>query len=62
MLQSKEKATFTLLQIHKKQENIPFSISIQIFCMHNQFRFFVIVLISVQKTTFLHNVMKVWHL
>lgn len=26
------------------------------------FVFFVIVLISVQKTTFLHNVMKVWHL
>lgn len=40
MLQSKEKATLTLLQIHKKQENIPFSIPIQqILCMHNQFCF-----------------------
>lgn len=38
MLQSKEKATLTLLQIHKKQENIPFSIPIQqILCMHDQF-------------------------
>lgn len=38
MLQSKEKATLTLLQIRIKQENIPFTIPIQqILCMHNQF-------------------------
>lgn len=40
MLQLKEKATLTLLQIHKKQKKIPFSIPIQqILCMHNQFCF-----------------------